>query len=49
MMNSYAYLEPYFKNFPWLEHREDQPFLFITGAEFKAHFLYFAGHTLFRV
>lgn len=39
-------LEPYLKDFQWVEHRKDQPDLFITGAEFQAHFLYFAGHTL---
>lgn len=38
-------LEPYLKDFQWVEHRQDQPDLFITGAEFQAHFLYFAGHT----
>ena len=45
MINSYADLEPYLKDFQWLEHKKDQPSLFITGAEFQAHFLYFAGHT----
>ncbi|ELW81353.1 MULTISPECIES: type VI immunity family protein [Acinetobacter] len=45
MINSYADLEPYLKDFQWSEHRKDQPSLFITGAEFQAHFLYFAGHT----
>ncbi|WP_288381130.1 type VI immunity family protein [uncultured Acinetobacter sp.] len=44
-MNSYADLEPYLKDFQWLEHKKDQPSLFITGAEFQAHFLYFAGHS----
>lgn len=45
MINSYADLEPYLKDFQWLEHKKDQPSLFIIGAEFQAHFLYFAGHT----
>ena len=45
MITSYADLEPYLKDFQWLEHKKDQPSLFITGAEFQAHFLYFAGHT----
>ncbi|MEG0483294.1 MAG: DUF3396 domain-containing protein [Acinetobacter sp.] len=45
MIKSYEDLDPYFKNFQWVEHRKDQPDLFITGAEFQAHFLYFAGHT----
>ncbi|MFW1949159.1 type VI immunity family protein [Acinetobacter bereziniae] len=45
MINSYADLEPHLKDFQWLEHKKDQPSLFITGAEFQAHFLYFAGHT----
>lgn len=45
MINSYADLEPYFKDFQWSEHKKDQPSLFITGAEFQANFLYFAGHT----
>ena len=45
MINSYADLEPYLKDFQWLEHKKDQPSLFITGAEFQAHFLYFAGHS----
>ncbi|WP_335956519.1 type VI immunity family protein [Acinetobacter bereziniae] len=45
MINSYADLEPYLKDFQWSEHRKDQSSLFITGAEFQAHFLYFAGHT----
>lgn len=45
MINNYADLEPYLKDFQWSEHRKDQPSLFITGAEFQAHFLYFAGHT----
>lgn len=45
MINSYSDLEPYLKDFQWLEHKKDQPSLFITGAEFQAHFLYFAGHT----
>ncbi|ENV89745.1 hypothetical protein PYR74_20760 [Acinetobacter bereziniae] len=45
MINSYADLEPYLKDFQWLEHRKDQPSLFIRGAEFQAHFLYFAGHS----
>lgn len=45
IIKSYEDLDPYFKNFQWVEHRKDQPDLFITGAEFQAHFLYFAGHT----
>lgn len=45
IIKSYEDLEPYFKDFQWTEHRKDQASLFITGAEFQAHFLYFAGHT----
>jgi hypothetical protein len=45
MISSYADLEPYLKDFQWSEYRKDQPSLFITGAEFQAHFLYFAGQT----
>ena len=45
IIKSYEDLDPYFKDFQWVEHRQDQPDLFITGAEFQAHFLYFAGHT----
>ncbi|MEG0652811.1 MAG: DUF3396 domain-containing protein [Acinetobacter sp.] len=44
MIQSEQDMEPYFKDFQWIEHRKDQPDLFITGAEFQAHFLYFAGH-----
>lgn len=38
-------LAPYLKDFQWSEHKKDQPSLFIVGAEFQAHFLYFAGHS----
>ncbi len=38
-------LEPYLKDFQWSEHKKGQPSLFIVGAEFQAHFLYFAGHS----
>ncbi len=46
MINSYQDLDPYCKDFQWMEVRKNLPALFITGAEFQAHFLYFAGHTL---
>nr|WP_228268417.1 MULTISPECIES: hypothetical protein [Acinetobacter] len=45
IIKSYEDLDPYFKDFQWTEHRKDQASLFIAGAEFQAHFLYFAGHT----
>lgn len=45
IIKSYLDLDPYFKDFQWSEARKDQASLFITGAEFQAHFLYFAGHT----
>ena len=45
MIKRYADLEPYLKDFQWLEHKKDQPSSFVVGAEFQAHFLYFAGHT----
>lgn len=38
-------LAPYLKDFQWSEHKKGQPSLFIVGAEFQAHFLYFAGHS----
>ncbi|MDN5543026.1 MAG: DUF3396 domain-containing protein [Acinetobacter sp.] len=44
-ITSYSDLDPYFSDFQWSEARKDQSALFITGAEFQAHFLYFAGHT----
>lgn len=45
MIKGYKDLDPYFIDFQWSEARKDQPSLFITGAEFQAHFVYFSGHT----
>ncbi|MFH4157682.1 type VI immunity family protein [Acinetobacter bereziniae] len=45
MIQSEQDLAPYLKDFQWSEHKKGQPSLFIVGAEFQAHFLYFAGHS----
>lgn len=43
MIESEQDLEPYLKDFQWVEHRKDQPDLFITGVEFQAHFCILQG------
>ncbi|RKG37733.1 type VI immunity family protein [Acinetobacter rongchengensis] len=45
MIQSEQDMKPYLNKFQWSEERKGKANLFIMGAEFQAHFLYFAGHT----
>lgn len=45
-IKNYDDVDLYAEQFQWAQPRSDQKPLFIVGAEFQAHFLYFGGHTL---
>lgn len=45
MIRSEQDMAPHFNHFQWSAIRENKSNLFVMGAEFQAHFFYFAGHS----